>query len=355
MNKKILVVSLFVHDMKAPLSVIGSGASKLREVVVSSDYDAVGKKLVNQITQTKNSASTLLNQILDMDSSVETSCDIPESQSVSKPGVPIFSSIVSRVKDFSIAKGKSKKKPNLCQAIQELKSFLAILMQLIDAFEIQAGYTDAGHQKSAVLKRMKRNAKTAIHFADNAIAILISHESTNLIDLCQVSDIIQTAMTEVLDLVDPDISDAMFSKMTLQEFKKTIGLKQIYLNVNEDLWTVDLFCDQTKIRQVIVNLLLNALKFRKETIHLEIDIKDRQLVFNIMDDGKGISKEDQPYIFKNRFQVKSAKAFPIRGHGIGLAGAQALLESINGHLKLDSSADGKTCFSAVVENVFDRS
>lgn len=347
-HKNLLVVSLFVHDMKAPLSVVGSGAKKLSQDLIKGDHEEIGIELADKILEHKQKASVRLNQILDMDSNVDLACDIESF----KGKVPIWSRIVNRVRKNrdNGTKGDGAEKPNLCHAIYELKVHLSTMMEFIDAFEIQAADAAFGHKETAVLKRIKRNAKTSIHLADNAIAILESYESNVSKTVCPVSHIVHPAILEVFDLLEPQISESIHGTWELNQLQEIVSRSHIYIDVEEAFWGSHVCCDQEKVTQVIVNLLLNAMKFRKKKIHLGVAAKGKNTIFSVTDDGKGIPKADQPYIFENRFQVKSEKAFPIRGHGIGLAGAQALLESMGGELSLDSSSGDKTCFKALLKN-----
>ncbi|MFH2091775.1 MAG: sensor histidine kinase [Pseudomonadota bacterium] len=347
MNKEMLVVSLFVHDMKAPLAVIGSGATRLRDDMARQNYEAVGQTLVGEIIQAKKNAMILLNRILEMDTSMATVGKNPQDRS----GTSLMVGFVGRIKSYFSVKEKTGPTPDLSQAIDNLKIILASLLNSIDALDLQASYSDIGRHDKTVLRRMRRNAKTALHFADNAIAILVSHNVTGRVEQCQIKNIVHPVMMEVFDLIDPDISEAIQPVESVDVLKRMLEKKQVYLNVDNEQWQSIFFCDANRLKQVLVNLLLNALKFRKQCLSVDIVMNTSRLVFSVTDDGNGIAKEDQPYIFKHRFQVKSADTFPIRGHGIGLAGAQALLESINGHLRLDSSSGRKTCFSAVLGNI----
>jgi signal transduction histidine kinase len=71
-------------------------------------------------------------------------------------------------------------------------------------------------------------------------------------------------------------------------------------------------------------------------------------VFSVKDDGEGIPVAYHAKIFENKFQAGPQIDFPIRGHGIGLAGSQALLKEMNGRLLLESDGRRYTCFSAVI-------
>lgn len=343
MSKNFLVISLFVHDMKAPLSVVASGATRLERDMEQSGYEIIGRKLVSKIKHTRQHAGQLLNHILTMDESDGISCTISDNQGPSS----IISRLLNRTRSFLLVRRSIEQPLDICQAILELKTYLITLLELINALEIQAGYAETGRHGNAVIKRMRRNAKTAIHLADNAIAILVSHKTDPVISTCTLSQIIRPVLIEVFDLLDPKISDRIDTIGNINDLNELLSNERLILSIDETCWSIRLDCDHEKIRQVLLNLLLNAMKFRADFVNLEVFTNKDQLIFNVIDDGEGIPEADQPHIFEKRFQVKSEKVFPIRGHGIGLAGAQALLESLGGQLCLESSRKGKTCFSAI--------
>lgn len=347
MNKNLLVVSLFVHDMKAPLAVIGSGAKKLHGDMILTEYETIGKNLVENISQTKREAVLLLDQILDMDTSADMCSNVSQGRSGSTEG-----SLTKRLKRFLSASKKSGEKPGILHAVNGLKILLDNLLDSIDALDIQEHYSDIGRHGKAVVRRMRRNAKTALHFADNAIAILISDDpQSGSPEPHKIQAVLQPVMVEVFDLVDPVVSESIREAASLTVVKQVLAQKQVSLDIDQTQWDTPFLCDNNTVKQVLVNLLLNAVKFRSKEITLTLDMAEDQVKFCVIDDGRGIDKKDQPFVFKHRFQVKSDGSFPIRGHGIGLAGAQALLERINGHLELDSSPGRKTCFSAVLNQV----
>jgi K+-sensing histidine kinase KdpD len=60
----------------------------------------------------------------------------------------------------------------------------------------------------------------------------------------------------------------------------------------------------------------------------------------VRDDGPGIPECYHEQIFDQYFQCLKAEEFPVRGHGLGLAGAQALAEALGGQLSLGKSRQG---------------
>lgn len=92
--------------------------------------------------------------------------------------------------------------------------------------------------------------------------------------------------------------------------------------------------DGTRLRQILVNLLGNALKFTDDGgICLTIKRSDEHLIFAVSDSGQGISLADQQAVFEPFFQSQGRS----QGTGLGLAIASNLAKMMGGWLKLSSS------------------
>jgi signal transduction histidine kinase len=87
-----------------------------------------------------------------------------------------------------------------------------------------------------------------------------------------------------------------------------------------DIQNIQLYGDETRIEQVIINYLTNAVKYSPENkeIHIETDIRpDGRLVVRVRDFGIGIRKDHQPNIFSKFYRVEET-ANRFQGLGIGL-------------------------------------
>ncbi len=119
----------------------------------------------------------------------------------------------------------------------------------------------------------------------------------------------------------------------------------------------NVFCyiktDQGKLRQVLINLLENALKFTHQgTITLRAsctasDVLDIEQILNVEveDTGIGIAADQLAIIFEAFAQATSAKAVEHKGTGLGLAISRMFVELMGGKLKVDSRLGQGTRFS----------
>ena len=108
--------------------------------------------------------------------------------------------------------------------------------------------------------------------------------------------------------------------------------------------------DERKFRQVIMNLLANALKFTPAggTVHVTVQYVVPQLRVAVSDTGRGILPDDLPHIFDRYFQTKQADAPIEGGTGIGLALCQELVRLMQGNFWADSEWGKGSTFTLVI-------
>lgn len=102
--------------------------------------------------------------------------------------------------------------------------------------------------------------------------------------------------------------------------------------------------DRDRVRQMLVNLLGNAIKFTERGhVTLGADVRDGQLHLWVQDTGIGIAPERQAVIFDPFVQADSGTARRYGGTGLGMAIVKRLAELMNGEVKLHSTPGQGTC------------
>ena len=110
------------------------------------------------------------------------------------------------------------------------------------------------------------------------------------------------------------------------------------LNVSEDVGHV--LGSETQLRQVIINLLENALKFTPSngSISLHLERITNEIVLTVADSGIGISTEDLPHVFERFHRGRNVADY--NGNGLGLAIVKAIVESHAGKVEVHSDGGG---------------
>ena len=116
---------------------------------------------------------------------------------------------------------------------------------------------------------------------------------------------------------------------------------EFHVNVSPDL-PVDLVGDDVRIRQVLINVLNNAIKYTKEgSVSLSVQCgavteERANLIFSVEDTGMGIKKEDIPYLFTAFKRVDEEHNRHIEGTGLGLSIVKNLVDLMGGSVKVNS-------------------
>lgn len=164
----------------------------------------------------------------------------------------------------------------------------------------------------------------------------------NVLDLAKAEAREQALLMENIDVAV--LFDELIA-MTEPLLQKRPGV-QFSIVVPEDLGTPLL--DRTKLKQVLLNLLANAVKFTDAgVITLESRADEESWIFTVSDTGIGIPANDQRRIFENFEQVHSSGR-TVEGTGLGLAICATFASSMRGEITLSSQPGAGSAFSLVV-------
>ncbi len=178
---------------------------------------------------------------------------------------------------------------------------------------------------------------------------IISESSLELVNC--ITNIIDISK---LDLGNYEISNESISINELLErlyelFKnKAIEKKLEFILDNKiDGQNLQIVSDKNKLNKLIFNLLDNAFKFTKEgsiTLHCRLE-DNKLLIFEVIDTGIGIKKEDKKIIFKNFTQSEKELSKNYGGLGLGLSITKKLAQILGGKISFDSSKNKRTIFT----------
>jgi PAS domain S-box-containing protein len=106
--------------------------------------------------------------------------------------------------------------------------------------------------------------------------------------------------------------------------------------------------DAARLRQVLLNLVGNAIKFTEQggvAVIAEPDEHTNEIRFRVRDTGIGLSAEDQARVFRDFEQADGSSTRKFGGTGLGLAISKRIVERMGGRIAVDSKAGGGATFS----------
>lgn len=224
--------------------------------------------------------------------------------------------------------------------------------------------------KSDFLANMSHEIRTpmnaVIGMAELALREEISPAAKNYIS--QIKSSGQTLLTIINDVLDfskiesgnMDINELDYEPISLINdvaniIMTRIGNKklELTLDVNPDL-PHEIHGDSIRIKQIMVNLANNAVKFTKEgNVHIKIDFKQTEenmilIQVDVSDTGCGIAKNDMKRLFKSFQQLDSKRNRNIEGTGLGLAICKQLVSLMGGKIQVKSEYGVGSTFSFVL-------
>jgi len=189
--------------------------------------------------------------------------------------------------------------------------------------------------------RQQHLAETVFHSAESLLGII-----NNILDFSKIE-------AGKLKLITKDFN----LRQLLEETAETLSIQarqkglELILNLPDDLQGI-VRGDAERLRQVLVNLLGNAIKFTEHgEIQLKVSILQASqlatrlpLLFEIMDTGSGIAADQQQQIFESFTQVDGSITRRFGGTGLGLAISRQLVQLMGGKLEVSSTPGQGSCF-----------
>jgi signal transduction histidine kinase len=131
-------------------------------------------------------------------------------------------------------------------------------------------------------------------------------------------------------------------KEVISELSIKAKEKNLYLTFEEPKEFPKVLLDREKIRQVILNLIDNSIKYTKEGgITVKLLNKENKLQIIISDTGEGLTEEEKEKIFKRFSRGEAGEKFWTEGSGLGLYIARKLVEMHKGRIWVESKGKGK--------------
>jgi len=231
----------------------------------------------------------------------------------------------------------------------------------------------ANRAKSEFLANMSHELRTPLNavtgFSELLTSIVTDKKQKSYLNSIKVAG--RSLLTLINDILD--LSKIEAGKIELE--KSYVSLKSIFEEI-EQIFTMKmaeknlefiisldqdlpgtLFLDETRVRQVLLNLVGNAIKFTGKG-HIKLSVttsnlqeKQLDLVISVEDTGMGIAEEDQALIFDVFTQQTGQQLEKYGGTGLGLTITKRLTELMNGQIEVESAKGVGSTFKVILKSV----
>lgn len=248
------------------------------------------------------------------------------------------------------------------EALEENTKLLEQKVQLVES---------KNEAKSIFLARMSHEIRTPINAVLGMNKMIIRETDDD--NIREYAEDVESAAQALLGIVNEilDLSKIESGKMSLVEGEYDVSsmlydisnmiavraeTKQLdfIVNVDESIPSV-LYGDDVKLRQILTNILSNAVKYTNEGLVTMAVLCERasdelvKLTFKIKDTGIGIKEEDMPKLFEAFERIDEGRNRAIEGTGLGMSITVQFLKLMNSTLNVESRYGEGSTFSFTVE------
>ncbi len=245
----------------------------------------------------------------------------------------------------SIVTGKMGAHVPIPRTGDELDELVRLFNEMLEKIEslitgMKSSLDNVAHDLRTPMARLRAEAEIALQSCED-----INLYKEALIECVEESDQILRMLNTLMDISEAetgtmklDLKVVDFSKIIDETIELYLYLAEeknikIEKNTTENLF---LMVDPNRIKQVIANLLDNAIKYTPSggMVHLKAYMGEENVILEVMDTGIGISPEDLPKIWDRLFRGDKSRAQ--RGLGLGLSLVKAIVEAHGGRTEVKS-------------------
>jgi len=209
----------------------------------------------------------------------------------------------------------------------ELRTPIFLVQGFIDS--LLEGAIDDPNYNRLFLRKAVNNTERLVNLIQDLIAI--SQLETGQLQMEMKPFLIYELALEVIESLD------------LEARKKRISLE---IRHSQQARGVYVMADKERIRQVLINLVANSIRYGKEGGKTEVyfNVTAQKVKISVADNGIGISKEHLPRIFERFYRVDKSRSREGGGTGLGLAIVKHILEAHNQPIEAESEPEIGTTF-----------
>jgi len=167
---------------------------------------------------------------------------------------------------------------------------------------------------------------------------ILKENSNRMMELIKDLLIVSRIETAKLPMKKIEFSLEDLVEDLIKEFTPLAQASNVKVKLGSQSDLPKIFADPSQVRLVIENFLDNAIHYIKENglVEIKIEKRNQNLYFEIKDDGVGIPREDQKYIFQKFFRAENILKYQTQGSGLGLYISKAVVERSGGKIGFSS-------------------
>ena len=142
-----------------------------------------------------------------------------------------------------------------------------------------------------------------------------------------------------------------FVKPIVHSFNSLASKKYIAYKVELPNDKIKVYFDKEKLEKIVINLISNAIKYTPEfgEIIVKIIEKNKEVVFEVNDNGIGIPKEEMEFVFNRYYRINNKESKASKGTGIGLSLSRELVNLHKGRIELESEENSGAVFRVYLQ------
>ena len=191
-------------------------------------------------------------------------------------------------------------------------------------------------RQEKTLKRVLRNVQKARSMMYGLLEIGRSQAGCFACSSFQLVPTVQDTLMEAVESVCPSVFDQITLLDSPEETLAFLSSQCIYVHIDSEVSQLEMNQDEVKFRQIAGNLIKNALHHRRQRVDIGLGCQNKMVQIEVSDDGPGIGAEHHEMVFRRYTQLKADDALSRTGHGLGLAGALILAQSMGGTIEIIS-------------------
>jgi signal transduction histidine kinase len=183
---------------------------------------------------------------------------------------------------------------------------------------------------------------------------LINHEIEHLQRLVEDLRTLSRADAGELALNRQSVSPAELLKQATATYRHQAEQKQINLSLDIEPDLPNIFVDETRLMQVLSNLVSNAIRHTPENGRISLNGHRHEngwIALKVSDTGPGIAAKDLPHVFERFYRADESRTESDGGSGLGLAIAKAIVEAHGGKIEIESKLGEGTVFTVLLPGV----